>query len=133
MVLMGAEILLYPTAIGSDPADPSLDSRNHWQQVMQGHAAANMVPVVASNRIGHEQGEICNVMFYGSSFIAGPMGEIVTSIDRASEGVITASFDLDKITQMRINWGIFRDRRPDLYGTLSTLDGHISGQTHLKS
>ncbi len=129
MVLQGAELLLYPTAIGSEPPDPTWDSQGHWQRVMQGHAAANLVPVVASNRVGREVGETCEVTFYGSSFIAGPTGELIQSMDRTSEGVITTTFDLDAIAQLRTTWGIFRDRRPDLYGALSTLDGQI-GRSH---
>lgn len=120
MVLAGAEILLYPTAIGSEPQDPSLDSKDHWQRVMQGHAAANVVPVVASNRIGRETGRSNNELtFYGSSFIAGPTGELVAEADRTSETVITARFDLDAIDRQRRSWGLFRDRRPELYRPLS--------------
>jgi N-carbamoylputrescine amidase len=120
MVLAGAEILLYPTAIGSEPQDPSLDSKDHWQRVMQGHAAANVVPVVASNRIGRETGRSDNELtFYGSSFIAGPTGELMAEADRTSETVITARFDLDAIDRQRRSWGLFRDRRPELYRSLS--------------
>ena len=123
MALAGADFLLYPTAIGSEPEDPGLDSRGHWRRVMQGHAAANMTPLLAANRIGSEQGEGCDITFYGSSFIAGPHGEIVAEAPADRSAVITASFDLDRIRAQRAAWGIFRDRRPDLYGPLLTLDG----------
>jgi N-carbamoylputrescine amidase len=124
MALKGAEILLYPTAIGSEPLDPTIDSSGHWQRVMQGHAAANIMPVVASNRIGVEEGrQGTSLTFYGSSFIAGPTGEIVTEADRTTEAVLTATFDLDAIARQRTGWGLFRDRRPDLYRSLLTLDG----------
>ena len=123
MALMGAEVLLYPTAIGSEPQDASIDSRDHWQRCMQGHAAANVMPLVASNRIGVERGEKYEMTFYGSSFIAGPTGEKVAEADRGSEAVLTASFDLEAIRAQRHAWGVFRDRRPDLYGPIMTLDG----------
>jgi N-carbamoylputrescine amidase len=123
MALLGAEILLYPTAIGSEPQDPSIDSSGHWQRTMQGHAAANILPLVASNRIGTEQGEQYTMTFYGSSFIASPTGEKVAEADRVSETVLTASFDLDEIRRYRRSWGIFRDRRPDLYHPILSLDG----------
>jgi N-carbamoylputrescine amidase len=123
MALQGAEILLYPTAIGSEPQDPTIDSRGHWRRVMQGHAGANLMPLVASNRIGREEGKSATLTFYGNSFIAGPTGEIVASAGAESEGVLTARFDLDAVREMRAAWGLFRDRRPDLYGALATLDG----------
>ena len=123
MALMGAEVLLYPTAIGSEPQDASIDSRDHWQRCMQGHAAANVMPLVASNRIGVERGEKYEMTFYGSSFIAGPTGEKVVEADRSAEAVLTATFDLDAIRAQRHAWGVFRDRRPDLYGQIMTLDG----------
>ena len=123
MALLGAEILLYPTAIGSEPQDASIDSSGHWQRTMQGHAAANILPLVASNRIGTEQGEQYTMTFYGSSFIASPTGEKVAEADRVSETVLTASFDLDEIRRYRRSWGIFRDRRPDLYYPILSLDG----------
>lgn len=123
MALMGAEILLYPTAIGSEPQDDSIDSSGHWQRTMQGHAAANIMPLVASNRIGVETGERWSMTFYGSSFIAGPTGEKVAEADRSSETVLTASFDLDQVRRYRHAWGVFRDRRPDLYYPLMSLDG----------
>ncbi len=123
MVLMGAEMLLYPSAIGSEPQDPDHDSRDHWRRVMQGHAAANMVPVVAANRIGCEQGESCTVTFYGSSFAADETGAIVAEGPRDEEAIITASFDLDAIRTRRAGWGLFRDRRPNLYLPVLSLDG----------
>ena len=119
LALAGAEMLLYPTAIGNEPQDASLDSREHWQRVMQGHAAANMVPVAASNRIGAERHEAATMTFYGSSFIAGPTGAIVAEAPRDARSVVTAAFDLDAIALQRRSWGLFRDRRPDLYGVLS--------------
>ncbi|HYE51954.1 MAG TPA: N-carbamoylputrescine amidase [Azospirillaceae bacterium] len=123
MALKGAEVLLYPTAIGSEPQDGGLDSRDHWQRVMQGHAGANLMPLVASNRVGTEQAESCGITFYGSSFIAGPRGEKVAEADRSEETVLTATFDLDAVARTRASWGVFRDRRPELYGPLMTLDG----------
>lgn len=126
MVLQGAEILLYPTAIGSEPHNPALDSRDHWMRVMQGHAGANLVPLVASNRIGTETGAGCSITFYGSSFIAGPQGELVAVAGRDEEAVLTASFDLDRIRAQRAAWGVFRDRRPELYHPLLSLDGRTS-------
>ena len=121
MVLEGAEVLLYPTAIGSEPAAPDLDSRGHWCRTMQGHAAANMVPVLASNRVGREvatQDESLTVTFYGNSFIADHTGALVNQADDHSEAVLIASFDLDAVAAYRREWGVFRDRRPDLYGAL---------------
>lgn len=124
MVLQGAEVLLYPTAIGSEPADAGMDSAAHWQRVMQGHAGANLVPLVASNRIGEEQGESASITFYGSSFIAGPTGEKLAEAGRSEQTVLEQQFDLDELREMRAEWGLFRDRRPDLYGALLSLDGH---------
>ena len=123
MALMGAEVLLYPTAIGSEPQDSSIDSSGHWQRTMQGHAAANIMPLVASNRIGTEKGERYSMTFYGSSFIAGPTGEKVVEADRSTETVLTASFDLEEVRRYRHAWGVFRDRRPELYYPLLSLDG----------
>jgi N-carbamoylputrescine amidase len=123
LALRGAEVLLYPTAIGNEPQDPTYDSRDHWRRVMQGHAAANLMPLVASNRVGTETGRSCSITFYGSSFIAGPQGEIVAEAGRDDETILTASFDLDLLAQMRTGWGIFRDRRPELYRPILSLDG----------
>lgn len=118
MVLMGAEVLVYPTAIGSEPSYPGWDSRDHWQRVMQGHAGANLTPVIAANRIGVEKGETNEVVFYGSSFITDHTGAKLAEADRVSESVITAALDLDEIEAARRSWGVFRDRRPDLYQAL---------------
>lgn len=131
MALMGAELLFFPTAIGSEPQDPTLDSRDHWQRTMQGHAAANLTPLIASNRIGTEPGaKNTQITFYGSSFIADHTGAKLTEADRTSETTLTATFDLTTIAQTRASWGVFRDRRPDLYTPLLTLDGktrHAAG------
>jgi N-carbamoylputrescine amidase len=123
MALQGAEVLLYPTAIGSEPPDPTWDSSGHWQRVMQGHAAANLMPVVAANRIGTERGVNTEITFYGSSFICDNTGNIVASASRDAEEVVLATFDLDLLAATRLSWGLFRDRRPNLYGALLTLDG----------
>ena len=124
MAVQGAEALFYPTAIGSEPPPaPPIDSRDHWQRVMQGHAAANIVPLVASNRIGKEVGEECELTFYGSSFLSGPTGEIVAEASRDKQEVITATFDLDEIRKRRVGWGLFRDRRPELYHPISAHHG----------
>jgi N-carbamoylputrescine amidase len=124
MALKGAEILFYPTAIGSEPPPaPLVDSCDHWRRVMQGHAAANYVPLVAANRVGTERGDVGELTFYGSSFIAGPMGEILAELGRDEEGVIVADVDLSAIAEARASWGLFRDRRPDLYGPILTADG----------
>ncbi len=130
LALKGAEIICYPTAIGSEPHDPTINSRDHWQRVMQGHAAANMVPVVASNRIGREVGKSCELTFYGSSFITDATGAKIAEAGMNDEAVITATFDLEQNQRQRLNWGLFRDRRPDLYGGILTLDGeHAPQQT----
>ena len=125
MALMGAEILFYPTAIGSEPQDQSIDSKDHWQACMLGHAASNLIPVVASNRIGAEEDEDSKITFYGSSFIAGPQGNKVIEANRTEETVIVAEFDLDQLESQRIEWGIFRDRRPDLYKIITSYDGEL--------
>ena len=117
MSLMGADVLLYPTAIGSEPQDPTLNSRDHWRRTMQGHAAANMAVLAASNRVGTEKvGD--ELTFYGGSFIADETGGLVAELDR-DEGVSMASFDLEAIRKARAAWGIFRDRRPERYGAIS--------------
>jgi len=125
MALMGAELLLYPTAIGSEPQDGSIDSKDHWQACMLGHAASNLVPVVASNRIGVEEDEDSSISFYGSSFIAGPQGNKVAEASRTEETVLVAEFDLEQLEIQRLEWGIFRDRRPDLYSLISSYDGEL--------
>jgi N-carbamoylputrescine amidase len=121
MALMGADVLLYPTAIGSEPHDPTLDTAAPWRRAMQGHAVSNVMPVVGSNRTGFEAwpgypggGQ----RFYGSSFIADHRGDLVGDFGRDDEGVLTATFDLDFLDTHRAAWGFFRDRRPDLYGAL---------------
>jgi N-carbamoylputrescine amidase len=123
MVLKGADLLFYPTAIGSEVYQPDLDSKDHWQTVMRGHAAANIVPVIASNRIGREKSGELEMDFYGSSFITDHVGNLVHSADRDTQSVLMATMDLEEIRQYRRSWGVFRDRRPDLYGSLLTLDG----------
>jgi len=123
MALMGAEALLYPTAIGSEPHDASIDSRDHWQRCMQGHAAANVMPLIASNRVGVERGQQHEMTFYGSSFIADPSGAKVAEADRDHEAILTATFDLEAVRAQRHAWGVFRDRRPELYAPILTLDG----------
>ncbi len=117
MALLGAELLFYPTAIGSEPT-LNVDSKSHWQHAMQGHAAANIMPVIASNRIGTETDDESSMTFYGSSFISDQTGTIVEEADRETESVLVHEFDLDAIAQMRREWGVFRDRRPEMYGTL---------------
>ena len=122
MAVQGAEILLYPTAIGSEPI-LNVDSSGHWRRVMQGHAAANLVPVAAANRIGTETvmpceengGQSSSLTFYGSSFIADATGELVASAGRDTEEILYASFDLDNLREERFSWGLFRDRRPETY------------------
>ena len=116
MVLEGAEILLYPTAIGSEPYDESLDTHARWQRVMQGHAVANAVPVAAANRIGLEDNDGVTQKYYGHSFIADQTGEITAELGDEAEGVIVTAFDVDDIAAYRADWGFFRDRRTDLYG-----------------
>jgi N-carbamoylputrescine amidase len=123
MMLLGAEVLLYPTAIGSEPHEPDLDTRDPWQRAMIGHAVSNIVPVVAANRVGVEDGQ----SFYGSSFIADPRGDKVAELDRSASGVIVHTFDLDAIARTRASWGFFRDRRPELYDVLCTADGKRRG------
>ncbi len=128
MALKGAEMLLYPTAIGSEPAgyDSGFDSAVHWQNTMCGHAAANIMPVIAANRIGTEAATLdpsVTLDFYGSSFIADHTGMKVKEANRTEQSVICHTFNLDEITHHRKVWGVYRDRRPDLYGTLLTLDG----------
>jgi N-carbamoylputrescine amidase len=118
MALLGAEVLLYPTAIGSEPAEPGLDTKDRWQRAMIGHAVCNVIPVVAANRIGTEEGQT----FYGSSFIADHQGEKVAELGREGAGVIVHTFDRDELRRTRAAWGFFRDRRPELYGALVAAD-----------
>ena len=114
MSLMGADCLFYPTAIGSEPHDADLDTAARWRRAMQGHAVSNVMPVVAANRTGDEDGQV----FYGTSFIADHAGEIASELGRSEEGVVTAEFDLDFLDRHRAAWGFFRDRRTDLYDVL---------------
>lgn len=119
MMLMGAEILFYPTAIGSEPHDEGLDTARLWRRAMVGHAVSNVVPVVAANRVGTEGSENgVGQTFYGTSFIADERGDILAELDREEEGVIVASLDLDRVKRHRAAFGFFRDRRPELYGRL---------------
>ncbi len=115
MALMGADCLFYPTAIGSEPHDGSLDTRDPWRRAMIGHAVCNVIPVVAANRVGVETGPGAPQTFYGSSFIANHRGDLLAAFDRSEEGVLTASVDLEFLTRHRAAWGFFRDRRPELY------------------
>jgi N-carbamoylputrescine amidase len=114
MALMGADLLLYPTAIGAEPQDSALDTAARWRRAMVGHAVSNVIPVIAANRVGDEDGQV----FYGTSFISDQVGEIAAELNRTEEGVICAAFDLDAIDQERAAWGFFRDRRTDLYDVL---------------
>lgn len=125
MVLQGAELLLYPTAIGSEPSQPELNSQPHWLRVMQGHAAANQVPVIASNRIGKESSKdgTTTIEFFGSSFICDHTGEVQQQADGSTESVLVHEFDLSDIDYQRQAWGLFRDRRPSQYQALLSLDG----------
>lgn len=126
MALLGADLLLYPTAIGSEPI-LGVDSMPHWRRVMQGHAAANVLPVVAANRVGEERVLPCAengmqssaLVFYGSSFLTDETGEVLAEADRAGETILYASYDFDRIRKDRLNWGLFRDRRPECYGALT--------------
>ncbi len=118
LTLMGAEIIFYPTAIGSEP-EIYLDSKEHWQRVQMGHAATNTVPVVAANRTGKEKGESCELTFYGSSFITDYTGKIIAEAPRNKEAVIYAEFDLEENAKQREYWGLLRDRRSDMYVKIS--------------
>jgi N-carbamoylputrescine amidase len=132
MALLGAELFFFPTAIGSEPP-PALpvNSREHWQRTQQGHAAANLTPLIASNRYGLERSlqdpEGLYIRFYGSSFIADSLGAKVEEAGEEGDAVLTATFDLEALAQLRNNWFVFRDRRPELYGNLVTLDGRTGG------
>ena len=128
MALMGAELLFFPTAIGSEPPPaPPVNSRDHWQRTQQGHAAANLTPLVAANRYGLERSlqnpQELYIRFYGSSFIADAMGEKIIEAGEEGDAVLTHTFDLEALRQLRDNWFVFRDRRPELYGVLTTYDG----------
>ncbi len=125
MALQGAELLFYPTAIGTEPHDQNINSCGHWQRVQQGHAGANLTPLIASNRIGSEEQDGYDITFYGASFIADQFGEKVAELNQTDEGVAVHSFDLDALEHTRTAWGVFRDRRPNLYSSLNTLDGQL--------
>ncbi|HCH1471309.1 TPA: N-carbamoylputrescine amidase [Vibrio parahaemolyticus] len=121
LALHGAEAIFYPTAIGSEPQDPTLDSRDHWQRTMQGHSAANLVPVIASNRVGTEVDDGIETTFYGSSFITDHTGAKIAEAPRDGETIIYAEIDLAATAKARHAWGLFRDRRPDLYTSVGKL------------
>jgi len=121
LALHGAEAIFYPTAIGSEPQDPTLDSRDHWQRTMQGHSAANLVPVIASNRVGTEVDDGIETTFYGSSFITDHTGAKIAEAPRQGETIIYAEIDLATTAKARHAWGLFRDRRPDLYTSVGKL------------
>ena len=123
LTLLGAEILFFPTAIGTEPVLPK-DSKDHWQNTMCGHAACNIIPVIASNRVGTEIEDESSMTFYGSSFIANEEGIKVKELNREEEGFIVYEFDLDIINEKRYSWGVFRDRRPSMYDVLMTKDGY---------
>ena len=122
LATLGAEVLLFPTAIGTEPGYPEIDCSGHWQRTMQGHAAANMVPVVASNRVGLEKGPNLEMTFYGSSFIADHTGAKIVEANQADETYLTAKIDLDATRAYRQSWGTWRDRRPETYGLISRHD-----------
>ena len=115
MTMDGAEILMYPTAIGSEPHDSTISSKDHWQNVMKGHAAANQIPVLASNRVGVEKEGSISLTFYGNSFIANHLGNVISNMDNESEGIEVSELDLEESKKYRQSWGNFRDRRPELY------------------
>ncbi|ELP2673674.1 N-carbamoylputrescine amidase [Vibrio parahaemolyticus] len=121
LALHGAEAIFYPTAIGSEPQEPTLDSRDHWQRTMQGHSAANLVPVIASNRVGTEVDDGIETTFYGSSFITDHTGAKIAEAPRDGETIIYAEIDLAATAKARHAWGLFRDRRPDLYTSVGKL------------
>ncbi len=130
MALQGAELLLYPTAIGSEPHDATIDSMRHWQRAQQGHAAANVVPLIASNRIGRETEQDSAITFYGASFIADETGHLVAEADGKTEQMLLHTFDLDALAEKRRAWGLYRDRRPSLYQALMTKDGSTLPSAH---
>jgi N-carbamoylputrescine amidase len=121
MVLMGADVLMYPTAIGSEPEEPDLNTKDPWQRAMIGHAVSNVIPVAAANRVGKEGSQI----FYGHSFIANHRGDKVAELNATEEGILVSQFDLETIRLNRASFGFFRDRRPDLYKILTTGDGEL--------
>jgi N-carbamoylputrescine amidase len=126
LAILGAEVLLFPTAIGTEPGYPEIDSSGHWQRTMQGHAAANMVPVVASNRVGLEKGPNLEMTFYGSSFIADHTGAKLAEANKVDETYLTAKIDLDATRAYRQSWGTWRDRRPEMYGLIAGHEGQAA-------
>ena len=118
MALGGADLLFYPTAIGTEPEEPDFDSKDSWQRVMIGHAIANQVGVIASNRTGVEGDGTAGITFHGSSFICDQRGDKLAELDRTERGVAQATFDLDRLQRSRASMGFFRDRRPELYARL---------------
>jgi N-carbamoylputrescine amidase len=131
MALMGAELFFFPTAIGTEPPPAMpVNSREHWQRTQQGHAAANLTPLIAANRYGLERSlqdpQGLYIRFYGSSFIADAVGAKVAEAPEEGDAVLTHTFDLTAVAQLRDNWFVFRDRRPDLYGALTSLDGQVA-------
>ncbi|KAF0693213.1 Aste57867_15807 [Aphanomyces stellatus] len=123
LAVKGAEIIFYPSALGSNQYDVQYDPRDQWHRVMQGHAAANMVPIVVSNRVGTEESDGIHVTFCGSSFITGNTGELLKIADRDSEGVLVDTLPLEKFHTRRASWGLLRDRRPHMYKAILTRDG----------
>jgi len=119
MALMGAEMLFYPTAIGSEPYDPDLDTSRMWRRAMQGHAVSNCMPVIAANRIGEEDGPLGTQKFYGHSFICDEWGDLVADVDERQAGALVATVDLEQARKHRAGMGFFRDRRPELYGRIA--------------
>ncbi len=119
LALKGAQVLFYPTAIGSEPKDADMDTSRMWRRAMIGHAVSNCMPVVAANRIGHEGSQEAGTTFYGHSFICDEWGDMIAAYGREESGVLVAELDLDAARQHRASWGFFRDRRPQLYGRIA--------------
>ena len=117
LALLGAELLFFPTAIGSEP-EIGLDSKDHWQRVQMGHAAANIIPVIAANRIGVEEGKSCSLTFYGSSFMTDHTGQKISEASRDKEEIVYAQYDLEENAKLRKYWALFQDRRPQCYTSL---------------
>jgi N-carbamoylputrescine amidase len=124
LALKGAELIFYPTAIGSEPENAQIDSKDHWQRCMIGHSASNLIPVIVSNRVGKETVLDSEITFYGSSFITDGTGKVIAEADKVEETILLATFDLDALALQRTEWGVFRDRRPELYHPILTLDGN---------
>jgi N-carbamoylputrescine amidase len=124
LALKGAELIFYPTAIGSEPENAQIDSKDHWQRCMIGHSASNLIPVIVSNRVGKETVLDSEITFYGSSFITDGTGKVIAEAGKVEETILLATFDLDALALQRTEWGVFRDRRPELYHPILTLDGN---------